>query len=190
MRGSISWLSGTEESGPERLLAFVFGTERSGLTNRQIQLCQRVAAIPANPDSPSLNLAQAVQVTAYEMHMQLLGPSRDAPLYGWQRRFEEEPAAGAAALEGFFEHWRAAMTACGALDPAEPKNLMNMSRRLFARAAPTQREIDLLRGICAAVILSKSERAGTKKAAAATIADRSPGCGEAGVDGRKKCLSE
>ncbi len=56
------------------------------------------------------------------------------------------------------------MTACGALNPDEPKNLMAMSRRLFARSGLTQREVDLLRGICAAVIRSKKDRIGSKDA--------------------------
>ena len=44
-------------------IAFVFGTERSGLTNAEIEVCQGIAAIPADPESPSLNLAQSVQET-------------------------------------------------------------------------------------------------------------------------------
>lgn len=144
-------------------IAFVFGCERSGLTNAQIDCCQRCAAIVANPHSPSLNLAQAVQVAGYEMQLSLLGQGHAHELYEWQERFDEEPPAGSQALERFFTHWEEAMTACGALDPEEPKNLMGMSRRLFARAALTQHEVDLLRGICAAIIRPKSERIGSKK---------------------------
>ena len=146
-------------------IAFVFGTERSGLTNEQMQLCQFCSAIAANPESPSLNLAQAVQITAYEMHTALLADTRHAgELYDWQSRFEKDRAASVPAIEGFYRHWEEAMTACGALDPAEPKNLMGMTRRLFSRSGLTQREVDLLRGICAAIIRSKKERIGTKKA--------------------------
>ena len=47
-------------------IAYVFGTERSGLENAHVDLCQACAAIPANPAFASLNLAQAVQVAAYE----------------------------------------------------------------------------------------------------------------------------
>ncbi len=143
-------------------IAFVFGTERSGLTNEQMNLCQTCSAIPANPLSPSLNLSQAVQITAYEMQLALLGP-KQGDLYSWQSRFEEGPAAPVPAIEGFFGHWEKAMVACGALNPAEPKNLMGMSRRLFARAGLRQNEVDMLRGICAAIILSKKQRAGTKQ---------------------------
>lgn len=59
-----------ENKGPG--IAFVFGCERSGLTNEEVGLCRFATAIPANPLSQSLNLAQAVQIAAYEMHMALL----------------------------------------------------------------------------------------------------------------------
>ena len=145
-------------------VAFVFGTERSGLTNEQMALCQFCSAIAANPDSPSLNLAQAVQITAYEMHTALLADTHhDGELYSWQSRFESDRAAPVPAIEGFFRHWEEAMTACGALDPEEPKNLMGMTRRLFSRSGLTQREVDMLRGICAAIIRSKKDRIGSKK---------------------------
>ena len=127
-------------------------------------LCQFCSAIAANPDSPSLNLAQAVQITAYEMHTALLADTHhDGELYSWQSRFESDRAAPVPAIEGFFRHWEEAMTACGALDPEEPKNLMGMTRRLFSRSGLTQREVDMLRGICAAIIRSKKDRIGSKK---------------------------
>ena len=55
------------EENPQEEIAFVFGTERSGLTNEEMMLCQLCTAIPANPECDSLNLAQAVQVTAYQL---------------------------------------------------------------------------------------------------------------------------
>ncbi len=145
-------------------IAFVFGTERSGLTNAEIEVCQGVAAIPADPASPSLNLAQSVQVTAYEMHMAQLEAAGSAhELYDWEKRFEGEKPASVQAIEGFYGHWEKAMIACGALNPAEPKFLMPMTRRLFARSGLTEPEIALLRGICAAIICPKEERRGQKK---------------------------
>ncbi|HBN73255.1 MAG TPA: tRNA methyltransferase [Sutterella sp.] len=144
-------------------IAFVFGCERSGLTNEEMALCQACSAIAANPESPSLNLAQAVQITAYEMHLAILKAENHAgELYAWQDRFDHEPIAGVAALEGFFAHWEKAMIACGALDPKEPKNLMEISRRFFTRPRLTQSDVDMLRGICAAVICPKRERIGQK----------------------------
>lgn len=147
-------------------IAFVFGTERSGLTNKEIEVCQGVAAIPADPASPSLNLAQSVQVTAYELHVtQLEREGQAHQLYDWERRFEGEPLAPVPAIEGFLSHWEQAMVACGALDPKEPKFLMPMTRRIIARSGLTQSEVDLLRGICAAIIRPKKDRIGSKTGA-------------------------
>ncbi|EJX03171.1 tRNA/rRNA methyltransferase [gut metagenome] len=142
----------------------MFGTERSGLTNEEVMLCQGCAAIQADPESPSLNLAQAVQITAYEMHMALMTAEGHAEdLYDWQSRFEHEQPATVEAIEGFFGHWEKAMEACGVHDPKNPKNLMPITRRLFGRSGLTQTEIDLLRGICSAIIRPKRDRAGEKK---------------------------
>lgn len=152
------------QNNKERI-AFLFGCERSGLTNEELTLCSACAAIAANPESPSLNLSQAVQIVAYEMHMSILQKEKgEGFLYDWQDRFAHEAPAPITALEGFFSHWEKAMIACEALDPKEPKNIMAMSRALFERAHLTQSEVDLLRGICAAIICSKTERIGSKKA--------------------------
>lgn len=159
-----TWLE--KEPADKGKIAFVFGNERSGMTNEEIDSCQACSAIPANPASPSLNLSQAVQVTGYEMQMALLA-DKGGDLYHWQERFEEDPPAPPAAIEGLYEHWREAMISCGALNPQEPKHLMDMSRRLFARAELSQSEVDMLRGVCAAIILPRALRAGRKKALAA-----------------------
>lgn len=136
-------------------IAFVFGTERSGLTNEQVQLCQACCAIPAAPGADSLNLAQAVQVVAYELRLAL---DAAPPV----NRFVPEPAAPLEAVEGMFAHLEQALIALGYLDPAAPRRLMARLRRLLARAQPTASEIDILRGIAAAIIRRKSERAGDK----------------------------
>lgn len=154
---SRNWLE--QEEGD---IAFVFGTERSGLTNEEVMLCQGCIAISCNPESPSLNLAQAVQITAYEMHMTLL-EEKGQKLYDWQSRFSREAPASVEAIEGFYEHWEKAMIACGVHNPENPKFLMPMTRQLFGRSGLTQTEIDLLRGICSAIICPKRERAGRKK---------------------------
>jgi tRNA/rRNA methyltransferase len=142
-------------------VAFVFGTERSGLENEDVERCQRCCAIPASPAFSSLNLAQAVQVTAYECQLALRG----APvIHDGQRRFApEEGPAPVEALEGFYAHLEQALIVVGALDPEEPKRLMQRLRRLFNRARPTQTEIDVLRGVTAAIIESRADRAGRKR---------------------------
>jgi TrmH family RNA methyltransferase len=44
----------------DQTVALVFGRENSGLTQREVALCQRTAVIPTNPAFPTMNLAQAV----------------------------------------------------------------------------------------------------------------------------------
>jgi tRNA/rRNA methyltransferase len=142
-------------------VAFVFGTERSGLSNADVQRCQVCCAIPANPDFASLNLAQSVQVAAYEAQLALRGTSAIQP---GQRRFDDDdPPAGVEALEKLYAHFEQAAAAVGFHDPAEPKTLMVRLRRLFNRARPTQTEIDLLRGVLAAVIQPRADRVGRKR---------------------------
>lgn len=139
-------------------IAFVFGTERSGLTNEQILLCQACAAIPANPECDSLNLAQAVQVAAYQAQITLRGTGLDKHAH----RFEDDPPAQAQSIAGFFRHLEEAMVSCGALDPKQPKFMMQRLHRLFGRAGLTQPDVDMLRGICAAIICPKNLRQGRK----------------------------
>ncbi len=140
-------------------IAFVFGTERSGLTNEQVNQCQRCVGIPANPQCDSLNLAQAVQVTAYQLQTDLRGPL----LSKESRRFSYGELASVDSIEKMFGHLQQAMVACGALDPQKPKFMMERFRHLFSRAGLTQTEVDLLRGVYSSIIRSKDERKGSKK---------------------------
>lgn len=129
---------------PGERTALVFGRERSGLTNTELDLCHRLVQIPANSHYPSLNLAAAVQVLAYECRMAAGGtvaPSRQ----------DTKPAADSADLEGFYEHFQRVLIRTGFLDPQAPRQLMRRLRRLFARARPDLHEIKLLRGILASM---------------------------------------
>jgi tRNA/rRNA methyltransferase/tRNA (cytidine32/uridine32-2'-O)-methyltransferase len=124
-------------------VAVLFGPERIGLTNAEIDRCQGALTIPANPDYSSLNLGAAVQVIAYELRMALLeGSDRAVP--------EADPVATADELEGMYAHMEATLTALDFLDPANPKHLMRRLRRLFSRARPDAREVNIVRGILTA----------------------------------------
>lgn len=123
-------------------VAVVFGNETFGLTTAEVNKCRLVAAIPANPDYSSLNLAAAVQVFAYELRMAAGGrASRDEP----------REMAGHEEVEGFYTHLEQTMVETGFLNPEHPKKLMPRLRRLFARAQLEKEEVNILRGILKAL---------------------------------------
>ncbi len=140
-------------------VAFVFGAERNGLANEDVERCNACCAIAADAQAASLNLAQAVQIVAYECRLALVGEAIDPRLTPF------EPAAAAASenLEGMFAHLEQALIALGYLDPQQPKRLMSRLRRLLTRAQPTDAEVDIVRGVAAAIIERRSDRAGRKR---------------------------
>lgn len=124
-------------------VAFVFGTETFGLSNDEMDRCSVLAYIPADPDYSSLNLAAAVQVACYELRVAAEAGTR------WQApRF---PLAASDELEKLFAHARKTLVDLGFLDPRRPRRLMPRLRRLFARARLEREEVNILRGILAAV---------------------------------------
>ena len=141
-------------------VAFVFGAERDGLRNDEVERCGRCCAIPAAAEADSLNLAQAVQIAVYELRLALAGGSRiEAAL----QRFADDPPAEHGALEGLYAHVEEALVALGYLDPSAPKRLMSRLRRIGARADLSATEVDILRGIAAAAIAPRSTRVGRKQ---------------------------
>jgi tRNA/rRNA methyltransferase len=139
-------------------IAFVFGAERNGLANEDVERCSACCAIAADARAASLNLAQAVQVAAYECRLALVGGAIDPRL----NAYEQEAPASHDRSEGMFVHLEQALVSLGYLDPAQPKRLMSRLRRLLARAQPSDTEVDILRGIAAAIIERRSERVGRK----------------------------
>ncbi len=120
-------------------VAFVFGTEMSGLSNAELDCCQMLAMIPANPEYSSLNLAAAVQVVCYELRMATL-----------EGKIEPTGALELAtndALEGFYAHLEETLLKIGYLNPAAPKKLSERMRRIYARARLEKEEVNLLRGV-------------------------------------------
>lgn len=135
---------------PEQDVAVVFGRERTGLTNEELDRCQLHLHIPANPDYASLNLAAAVQVVAYEfMLARVSRPESPAA---------SVPLATADEMEGFYSHLESAALASGFLDPDNPRHLMRRLRHLFGRARPDQNEINILRGLLKALQASRADR--------------------------------
>lgn len=125
-------------------VAFVFGSERFGMANEDVYRCHVCLSIPTHPDYGSLNLAQAVQLLAYEWR-QALGGFTVAP------RTAEPQWADGAAVQGLLAHWQQALVQIGFLDPAAPKKLMPRLNQLANRAQLTAEEVHILRGIARAV---------------------------------------
>lgn len=128
-----------------REVAMVFGREHAGLTNAELGRCHAHMVIPANPDYSSLNLAQAVQVTAYELRQALLEDEALLP------PLERPAPAPHDAVESLLAHWQAVLEGLGFLDPAHPRHLMQKLRHLLQRARVTPNEVDILRGMLTAV---------------------------------------
>ncbi|HSN13030.1 MAG TPA: RNA methyltransferase [Anaeromyxobacteraceae bacterium] len=116
-------------------VALVFGEERRGLSDAELDLCQAVCTIPTSADYDSMNLAQAVAVVAYEVgQVQAADGPSVAP---------EEPARHRT-VEALWERLGALLGAAGYLNPQNPEHILSDWRRLLARAEPTQREVELL----------------------------------------------
>jgi TrmH family RNA methyltransferase len=127
---------GTPRAGTGRT-ALVFGPESSGLTRRELRLCHLVVHIPTSAEHSSLNLAQAVLILAYEVR---LSGGRIPPA-------APEDRAETSELEGCLGALQAGLLSIGYLNPEDPGGILAEIRGLVARAAPTRRELTLLRGL-------------------------------------------
>lgn len=123
-------------------VAIVFGRERTGLHNDEIQQCQYQLNIDANPEYPVLNLSQAVQLVCYEL-FKAQGVEREnevAEVYPTQE-----------ALGLFYQHLEETTESIGFINKAHPGQTMDHLKALFRRAHPTQKELSILRGLLSAV---------------------------------------
>ena len=157
-------------------IALVFGNERVGLSNADVERCSGIVHIPANPAYSSLNLAQAVQVLAYELRMAFQAHGHAAHAAGagvgggtgvTGATFgtagltvvdsDTSPLAASDDIERMFVHLESALVSIDFLDPANPKKLMPRLRRLLARTGLEREEVHILRGIAKHILL-KSHR--------------------------------
>jgi tRNA/rRNA methyltransferase len=124
-------------------VAFVFGSETAGLTNEEAFACQYLVHIPANPQFSSLNLAQAVQVVAYELFM-TGNPQVSA---------RAQKLATVEDMEGMYAHLEQAAVASGFHVPASGSRLPERLRRLFSRVPALEREeVNIVRGLLKALL--------------------------------------
>lgn len=134
----------------EQPVALLFGSEQSGLTNAQLELCDYHVVIPANPLYTSLNLAAAVQVISYEIYQAFLAHEHTpapVPLKASQKEVAK-----------VLDHFEQVALALKFTDAKHPKKLWVRLKRLLAKAQLEPKEINILRGFLKAVQLKTIEK--------------------------------
>lgn len=126
-------------------VAIIFGPEDTGLTNRELKACQQLITIPASAGYPSLNLAQAVMLVAYELMMAAGGAAQPGGAARSARA--APPRAPASAVDAMFERMAQALVAIGFLPAANPDHIMFTLRAILGRSGLSPRELDILSGI-------------------------------------------
>jgi tRNA/rRNA methyltransferase len=125
-------------------VGLVFGSERFGMSNDEVYRCHACVSIPTWSAYGSLNLAQAVQLLAYDWRQALGG-------FPVQPRTVDSRLADDRAIEGTLAHWRQTLVDIDFLDPAVPRKLLPRLRQLLNRAGLTEDEVHILRGIARAI---------------------------------------
>ncbi|HBN22221.1 MAG TPA: rRNA methyltransferase [Holosporales bacterium] len=131
-------------------IGLLFGSEKCGLDNDEIALCDKIITIPLNPDFSSINLAQAVILVSYEMYQGCQNaPARDVL---WERDDQEAPREE---LFGFYKHLEGALEKGGYFQVDHKRELMQRNlRNMFSRASMTSQEVRSLRGVITALTRS------------------------------------
>ena len=138
-----------EASNSDAKVALVFGRERVGLTNEELQKCHYHVGIPANPAYSSLNLAMSVQVLCYEIRMSMLNidsvlTEQEADINSIEFPKDED-------IERFYQHLEQTLLKTEFINANHPGQIMGRLRRLFTRARIEQQELNILRGILTSV---------------------------------------
>ncbi|EGR2418289.1 tRNA (cytosine(32)/uridine(32)-2'-O)-methyltransferase TrmJ [Vibrio cholerae] len=137
----------------QHIVAMVFGRERTGLTNEELQLCHYHVCVPANPEYSSLNLAMAVQLLSYEVRMAYLALQQSSQSSTLQEEYPRHQE-----LERFYAHLEQVIMQTEFISAQQPGQVMNKLRRMFTRARPEAQEINILRGILTSVQKSISRK--------------------------------
>lgn len=143
-----AWAEAVHAQPRRHPVAVVFGPEEDGLSAAELARCQALVRIPAHPAQPSLNLAQAVLVLAYEWYV--AGGAANAPA--------ARDEAAAAELEGLYAHLESALLAVGFAPAAAVPAKMLAFRRLFGRSRLKSTEVRLVRGLCRQMLWAASPR--------------------------------
>jgi len=130
----------------EQRVALLFGQERAGLSNIEMDHCHALVHVPVNPEYGSLNLGAAVQILCYEVRMAMIDQGQATVA-----AMDSVMAAPQGMFDGFVGHLEKVLGQIGFLDSKQSITMMRRLRRLFQRAAPEEHEIHILRGILSAV---------------------------------------
>lgn len=142
-------------------VAIVFGRERTGLTNEELEQCHALVNIPTNPDYSSLNVAAAVQVLAYELRMAALTSFEfTAPLEAdaIASKHLDDVAATSDQVDGMYRHLFQMLEDVNFISTSNPEIIKRRLKGLFNRTHLTRREVSILRGIYSAAQGRKSAR--------------------------------
>jgi len=131
-------------------VAILFGPERAGLSNAELDRCNALVYIPSNPEYNSLNLASAVQLIAYELRLALVSEASPPPA--------EFPPASSREMALFYEHLERALTGVNFINPDKSQHIMRRLQRLFNRAELNQNEMNILRGMLSALAPGSGNR--------------------------------
>ena len=131
-----------------------------------LEKCHYQIMIPANPDYSSLNLAQSLQIVAYELRKAFFTNLREQQNENVNEDLKEEEIykkikeikivkdtkkINILQMEGFYHHLKNVLLKINFLDPAQSPHLMTLLRRLFNKADLDQEELNILRGILTAI---------------------------------------
>jgi tRNA/rRNA methyltransferase len=131
------------EASAANRIAMIFGTEDTGLTNRELKFCQKLITIPTSPEYASINLAQAVILCAYELRMALASEPRKSSELSRQ----PQQLASATAVDAAMERLKESLLAIGFLPEENPNHLMFALRGIFSRSGLAPRELEIINGI-------------------------------------------
>ena len=136
------------ETAQDHEVALVFGSEKFGMSNEELDRCHIHVNIPTADAYSSLNLAQAVQVMVYELHMASLEEGAIKPD---ESRKRHSALASADELDGLYRHIETVMKRTGFYKTDHPRMMETRLRQLFNRARVDKQDLNLLRGILSSV---------------------------------------
>lgn len=135
------------KAAKQQQVALIFGKERYGMTNEEMQRCHYLVKLPANPEYSSLNLGAAIQVAAYELRMKCLEDQE----VGVCNQTEVVPFATAEKMQSFYQHLFGIMHEISFMHGENQKSLEEKLRMMFNRLRIEKHEMDILRGFLSAV---------------------------------------